>query len=230
MPITRQHFDQELSTLQHKILEMATCADEMVSRAVQALIEGDLKLAEEVVEQDDIVDQFDVDIEHKCLILIAQQQPVARDLRLIGTALKIITDIERIGDYAVDIARIAQRLARAEEFYRPIADLPRLTELTRMMLHDALQAFVQHNLDLVDKVIRDDDAVDDLYRTIRNQITHILATEQGRGILALNVMFAAKYLERVSDHSVNIAERVQFIETGDLKSHVRIASPFNSSA
>lgn len=209
---------------------MATCADEILSRAVQALIEGDMRLAAAVIAQDDIVDQYDVDIEYKCLILIAQEQPVARDLRVIGTALKVITDIERIGDYAVDIAHIAQRLARAEEFYRPIVDLPRLTELTRKMLYDALQAFVHHNLDLVDKVIRDDDAVDDLYRLIRNQITQIMATEHGRGLLALNVMFAAKYLERVSDHIVNIAERVAFIETGDLKSHIGTTMPNHSSA
>ena len=230
MPLTRQHFDNELNTLQHKMLEMATCADEMVSRAVQALIEGDVNLAEAVVHQDDIVDQYDVDIEHTCLLLIAREQPVARDLRLIGTALKAITDIERIGDYAVDIARIAQRLARAGEFYRPIVDLPRLTEMTRLMLHDALQAFVQHNLEMVDKVIKDDDGVDNLYRSMRDQITHIMATEHGRGLLALNVMFAAKYLERISDHTVNIVERVAFIETGDLKSHVRISTPSNNSA
>ena len=102
--------------------------------------------------------------------------------------------------------------------------------MTRTMLHDALQAFVQHNLEIVDKVIHDDDAVDNLYRSMRDQITHIMATEHGRGLLALNVMFAAKYLERISDHSVNIVERVAFIETGDLKSHVRIATPSNNSA
>ena len=230
MSTTRLHFEQELNALQHSILEMATCADEMLSRAVQALIEGDMRLADAVVAQDDIVDQYDVDIEYKCLMLIAQEQPVARDLRIIGTALKVITDIERIGDYAVDIAHIAQRLTRSEEFYRPIVDLPRLTELTRKMLYDALQAFVHHNLDLVDKVIRDDDAVDDLYHLIRNQITQIMVTEHGRGLLALNVMFAAKYLERVSDHIVNIAERVAFIETGDLKSHIGTTMPNHSSA
>jgi phosphate transport system protein len=230
MRTTRQRFEHELSILQNNILEMAASADDMVARSVKALIEGDAELAEEVVNQDDAVDQFDVDIEQKCLLLIVQEQPVARDLRVVGTALKIISDIERIGDYAVDIARIAQRLARAGEFYHPLVDLPLLTHLSRTMLHDALQAFAQHDLDLVAKVIKDDDEVDRVYKAIRDQVTRSLSDKPVRGLLLLNVMFAAKYLERISDHVVNIAERVAFIETNQLKTHLFAAAGSETSA
>lgn len=217
MQTTRIQFDQEIHALQEKILEMATCADTMVVSAIEALMSGDIGLTKEVVRRDDTIDQFDLEIEAICLRLIATQQPVARDLRIIGTALKVITDIERIGDYAVDIAKIGRRLSRAQELYRPLVDIPRLAHLTRAMLHDALQAFVHHDLVLVDKVIRDDDAVDELYHQMRDSLTQVIQQEPIRGLLALNLMFAAKYLERISDHVVNIAERVCFIETGELK-------------
>jgi phosphate transport system protein len=217
MTTTRAHFDTELSALRDKMLEMATCADNMVALSVEALETGDLELVHEVIQRDDTVDQLDLDIEARCLRLIATQQPVARDLRIIGTALKVITDIERIGDYAVDIAKIGRRLVRAHEMYHPLVDLPRLTQLSRVMLHDALQAFIHHDLDLVDRVIRSDDAVDALYHSMRTRLTHLLAEDPAHSLLALNTLFAAKYIERISDHVVNIAERVCFIETGDLK-------------
>ncbi len=214
---TRAHFDQEIHTLQNTMLEMATCADWMLSAAVEALMTGDAEAIRSVVLRDNVVDDFDIVIESKCLSLIATQQPVARDLRVIGTALKVITDIERIGDYAVDIAKIGRRMVRSHELYRPLVDLPLLARLTRDMLHDALQAFVNHDLDLVRKVIDDDDAVDKLYHQMRDDLTiHILSAGPHK-YAALSSLFAAKYLERASDHVVNIAERVNFIETGEAR-------------
>jgi len=212
----RTNFSHSISLLQEQILEMATCADTMVADSVRALIEGDVELVRQIVQRDDIVDRLDIEIEAQCLNLIALQQPVARDLRVIGTALKIITDIERIADYAVDIAKIGRRIQRNNEIYRPLVDLPQLTMLTRDMLRNALQAFIQHDLLLVEKVIQDDDAVDNLYHEMREYLTHVITTDSSKGLVALNVMFAAKYLERISDHVVNIAERVYFIEKGEL--------------
>ncbi len=222
----RVQYSEEISRLQEKILEMAVCADSMLAASVDSLISGDLEQIRSVVSQDDIVDNFDIEIEMKCLNLIATQQPVAHDLRVIGTALKVITDIERIADYAVDIAKIGRRLARKGEIYHPLVDLPLLTSLTRAMMHDALQAFVHHDLDLVEKVIQDDDAVDNLYHQMREDLTTVIQ-ENNRSVLALNLMFAAKYLERVSDHIVNIAERVYFIEKGVL--HQLAASHLSNS-
>ena len=214
---TRAHFDQEIHLLQDKMLEMATCADMMLASAVEGLMTGDTELIREVVRRDDIVDALDIEIEDKCLSLIATQQPVARDLRVIGTALKVITDIERIGDYAVDIAKIGRRMVRSHEIYRPLVDLPRLTQLTRDMLHDSLQAFVNHDLDLVRRVINDDDAVDRLYHQMRDDLTLHILRDDTHKYIALSILFAAKYLERASDHVVNISERVAFIETGRLR-------------
>ena len=210
------HFDYELKSLQESMLEMATCADTMLRNAVDALTTGDPRLVSEVIQRDEIIDRFDIEIENRCLMLIATQQPVARDLRVIGTALKVITDIERIGDYAVDIAKIARRLNRAQSLYSPLVDIPRLGEMARAMLYNALQAFVHQDLELVHKVVRDDDDVDRLYHQIRDDLTVRMLNDSSRSYLALNLLFAAKYLERVGDHVVNIAERVHFIETGFL--------------
>jgi phosphate transport system protein len=219
MTATRTRFEQELAMLQEKILEMATCADVMVAAAVEGLIRGDLDTLEGVILRDDSIDILDLEIENQCLHLIATQQPVGEDLRIIGTALKVITDIERIGDYAVDIAKIGRRLARNQELYFPLVDLPHITELSRKMLHDALQAFVHHDLDLVAKVISDDDAVDALYHKMRDDLTQTLMQDNARSYLCISLLFAAKSLERIGDHIVNIAERVSFIETGVLPSH-----------
>lgn len=222
---TRAHFDQEIHALQNKMLEMATCADWMLSAAVDALMTGDAEVIRSVVLRDDVVDDLDVMIETKCLSLIATQQPVARDLRVIGTALKVITDIERIGDYAVDIAKIGRRMVRSHELYRPLVDLPLLAQLTRDMLHDALQAFVNHDLELVQKVISDDDAVDRLYHQMRDDLTQHILDAGPHKYAALSSLFAAKYLERASDHVVNIAERVCFIETGELRQLSAVPPP-----
>jgi len=219
MTTTRTRFEQDIKTLQEKILEMATCADMMVAAAVEGLMLGDSDLLENVIERDDLVDTLDLDIENQCLHLIATQQPKDQHLRIIGTALKVITDIERIGDYAVDIAKIGRRLARQQELYRPVVDLPHLTHLSRSMLNDALNAFVHHDLDLVAKVIKDDDAVDTLYHQMRDTLMQTIMADNTHSYLMVNLLFAAKYLERVSDHIVNIAERVSFIETGVLPAH-----------
>ncbi len=216
MTTTEAPFKGEIGRLQDRILEMATCADHMVALAIESLITGNLALVKEVLKRDDTVDRLDLDIERQCLTIIATRSLADRDLRIIGTALKISTDIERIGDYAVDIAKIGRRIVKAQDMYRPLVDLPRLAQLSRNMLHDALRAFIDQDLVLVEQVIAADDAVDKLYHQIRNTLTHTLTQEPARGLVALNVMFAAKYLERISDHVVNIAERVNFIETGCL--------------
>lgn len=217
MMVTRSIFNEQLEALQERILEMATCADAMVGDAVHSLMSGDTELAREVVRRDASVDKIDLDVESACLRLIVTQQPVAHDLRVIGTALKAITDIERIGDYAVDIAKIGRRLSKSGASYRPLVDLPRLTQLSREMLRDALQAFVRRDMQLVDRVIQSDDAVDRLYHEMRALLINKMGEDPDSSVLAINVLFAAKYLERISDHVVNIADRVRFMETGELK-------------
>jgi phosphate transport system protein len=192
---------------------MGTATEEMVRDAVAALVNQDMTLAESIIPRDDTVDRMDQDIEARCLRLLALQQPMASDLRIIGTALKVITDIERIGDHAVDISKIARRMAQ-EVAYKPLVDIPRLGEMTRAMLHDALEAFVHRDLARVEQVIAADDAVDALYAQMRQDLQDIMKENPASVLQASYLLFVAHYLERICDHCINIVERVAFIETG----------------
>ncbi|MGO8670546.1 MAG: phosphate signaling complex protein PhoU [Capsulimonadaceae bacterium] len=220
--MTRTHYEEELDKLRHLLLKMGSHVDQMVAQAMEALTQQDIALAESVMRMDDIVDNLDVQIESQCMVLIALQQPMARDLRLIGTALKVITDLERIGDHAVDIAKVARKLAR-DSFYKPLVDLPRMNTLVRGMLHDALAAFVAHDLSLVDRVVRADDEVDDLFHQLRSELHATMERNSSLVVQASYLLFVAHYLERIADHIVNIAERVYYVETSSLvqlaKSH-----------
>lgn len=215
MAVTRVMFEEELETLRHRLLEMGSDADAMVERAVRALTTQNVEIAEMVIQSDDALDSLDVQIEADCMRLIALQQPMARDLRLIGTALKVITDLERIGDHAVDIAKVARKLAR-DTFYKPLVDLPRMAERVRVMLKNAMAAFVNHDLKMVDTVVRADDEVDTLFHQLRDELHAVMRNNPSLVVQASYLLFVAHYLERIADHTVNIAERVYYVETGDL--------------
>lgn len=221
MPLTRQQFDEGLAGLRHRFLEMGAAVDTMLSKAVQAVVEADEAVATEVVHADDAIDQMDIDIEMECIRLIAQEAPVARDVRLIGSILKSIADMERIADYAVDVAKIGRRLMRKGVLYQPLVDLSRLTELVRMMLRDAMMAIANHDLDLVAKIIRDDDGVDELFHVQRDFLIAHIQERPTDAFLSVYLMFAGKYLERAADHATNIAERVYYAETGHLLGKVQ---------
>lgn len=215
MATTRLQFAEELESLRHQLLEMGSEADSMVAQAVHALITQDPALAEEVIARDDVVDEQDLRIESECMRMIALQQPLARDLRLIGTALKVITDLERIGDHAVDIAKIARKLA-LETFYKPLVDLPHMAECVRYMLRNAMAAFVNHDLEQVDNVVVADDEVDALFHKIRDELHAVMRRDPQLVVQGSYLLFVAHYLERIADHTVNIAERVHYVETGSL--------------
>jgi phosphate transport system protein len=213
MPPTRQHFDEDLDTLRRRLLEMGTSAEELVRDAITALTQQDMALAATIIPRDDAVDRMELEIEALCLRLMARQQPLASDLRLIGTALKAVTDIERIGDHAVDIARIAQRMSH-EMLYKPLVDIPRMGEMARQMLHDSLEAFIHHDLDLVEAVIAFDDQLDDLYARMQRDLQAVMRRDPASVSQASYLLFVAHYLERIGDHCTNIAERVAFLKTG----------------
>lgn len=214
-PITRQQFEAELDRLRQRLVEMGKEADRMVQGAFEALQQRDVELAEQVISWDDKIDDLDISIETDCIRLIALQQPMARDLRLIGTAMKIITDLERIGDHAVDIAKVAKKLAQ-QPFPKPLVDIGRLAAAVRKMLEDALAAFVRHDLELVQEVVRADDEVDTIYHKTRDDLIRIMLKEPDQVYRAIYLLFVAHYLERIADHAVNIAERVHYVETGEL--------------
>jgi len=225
MASTRLHFLEELTALQDQLLEMGSEANAMLNEAVRALVEQDEERANQVIARDEIVDEQDLQIEAECMRLIALQQPLARDLRLVGTAFKVITDLERIGDHAVDIAKVARKLAR-ETFYQPLVDIPHMANLVSRMLKEVMAAFVSHDLDAVDAVVAADDQVDLLFHKLRDDLHAVMRRDPTLVVQASYLLFVAHYLERIADHTVNIAERIYYVETGSLSqlSHSHQAS------
>lgn len=209
---TRQSYTEELDSLKESIGEMGRLASEAIVRAMEAVVKQDTELAERVIESDDILDEMEVDIESRCLSLIARQQPLAGDLRVIATGMKIATDLERIGDAAVDIARIALRIGHTP-LIKPLVDLPRMAQMAESMLSDSLRAYRTRDIALADKVCRADDAVDDLYSQIfRELLTYMMERPQTIS-QATDLIFAARHLERVADHATNIGEWVVYLAT-----------------
>lgn len=215
MSLTRIQFEEQLEELRNMLLQMGSQADIAVAEAMRALTELSIEVAEVVITRDDEIDEMDLRIEAECMRLLALQHPLARDLRLVGTALKIITDLERIGDHAVDIAKVARKLANMPT-HGPLADLPRMAGAVRNMLRTALDAFVRHDLDLVAEAITADDEVDYLFHMIRADLHKVMQSDPELVVEASYLLFVAHYLERMADHAVNIAERVFFAETGEL--------------
>ncbi len=196
---------------------MGTLTGTMLTQAVEALQQNDVALAQGVLAQDDAVDELDRKIEAQCIRLLALQQPMARDLRQIEGALKVITDLERIGDHAVDIAKIARKMS--QEFYlkQPLLDVAPLAGMALTMVHQSLEALVRHDLALAVKVCDDDDDVDEAFKVLREELLTLTQREPSHIFPASYLLLAVVYLERIADHATNIAERVYYIETGDRK-------------
>ncbi len=209
----RQSYDDELEALRQSLLSMGQFVGEAIRQAVQSLIKQDIELAKQVMVGDDVVDDMEIDIEDKCMVLIATQQPLARDLRIIGAAMKISTDLERMGDHAYDIANVAIRLADKAPLKKFIV-IPRMAELAQQMVNDALDAYVRLDTLLAEQVCEADDEVDRLYdHVFRELLTYML--EDPRNISqATQLIFVARYLERIADHATNICEWTIFLETG----------------
>ena len=161
MTITRQSYSQELESLRQDILKMGTQVELAIGQAVTSLTKQDLEMAKLVMAGDDDIDQLESEIEDKCMLLIARQQPLARDLRIIGTGLKITTDLERVGDHAFDIAKITLSIAK-QPLIKPLVDIPRMSEMAQKMLRDSLNAYINLDITLAEQVCADDDAVDEL--------------------------------------------------------------------
>jgi phosphate transport system protein len=219
---TSKHYEQQLRELKDRLLLMSHKAEQMISDSIRALVERRPSLAEDVIERDDELDKLEISIDELCYAVLALEQPVARDLRFIATALKIVRDIERIGDIAVNIAERSRELIQEPELKR-LVDLPIMADAAQKILKDSLDAFVNSDPDLAEKVIVNDNFVDDLYEQIfRELLTYML--EDPRSISrAIKLIFIAKHLERVGDHSANIAEMVVFLVRGkDIRHATRL--------
>ena len=210
----RHGFDQDLEALRRELLLMGEVVKQTIKNAVTALKTKDMALARSVMDGDDVIDRMQVEIEDRCIALIARQQPVATDLRILGTGLKITTDLERMGDHAFDSAKIAGEIG-AEPRIKPLVDIPRMAELAQAMLQDCLQAYLNLDVQLAEKVIRDDDKVDQLYLQVYRDLLNYMIDDPTTINQATQLLFVARYLERIADHSTNVAEWVIYLVTGE---------------
>ena len=212
----RHKFDEELEILNNNLIEMGGLIEDAIESSVEALIKKDINLAQKVIAMDNVTDDKERAIERHCLKLLLQQQPVARDLRLISTALKMITDMERIGDQAADISEITLQLA-PQEYIKELEHIPQMAKAAMKMVTDSIDAFVRKDLELAAQVIKDDDIVDDFFNIIKDELLLLIQKNINNGEQAIDFLMIAKYLERIGDHAENIAEWVIFSITGEHK-------------
>lgn len=210
---TRHNYDQELEGLRGEILKMGEAVSVAITEAVQSLAKQNVELARKVIANDDIIDKMEIDIEDHCMVLIARQQPLARDLRVIGTGMKIATDLERMGDHAYDIASVTLRIAN-QPLLKPLVDIPRMAEMAQKMLNDALTAYVNLDTQLAEKVCHADDDVDNLYQQVFRELLTYMIEDPRTISQATQLIFVGRYLERVADHATNIAEWIIYLATG----------------
>lgn len=214
-----RHYDEELQELRHLVLEMGGFVERQVADAMRALVDRDEEFARLIIERDRTVNRMDVQIDDICLRLLALHQPAGRDLRLITTALKITTDLERSGDMAENIAERAIELSREPQL-KPLIDLPRMAAIAQGMLRQALDAFVREDPDMALQVCHQDDSVDGLAdQLLRELLTFMMENPQTIS-RALRLIFVSKYIERLADHATNIAEMVIFMVKGKSIRHM----------
>lgn len=210
----RRYFDSQLETLHTQIIEMGAMVEEAIEDSIKALENRDIELARQVMERDMEVNAAERDIEKQCLNLILRQQPVAKDLRDIGSALKIITDMERIGDQASDIAEITIRLIKEGSSYQ-VENIPKMAATAMSMVKQSVTAFVETDTALAQEIIRRDDQVDALFDKVKQQLVDMITKDKvAFADTFANLLMIAKYLERIADHATNIAEWIQFSVTG----------------
>lgn len=211
----RSNFEAQLRLLQQKMTEMGAYCEHIIALAAKSLLEGNTETAWEAKKQERLIDQLEREIEGICLKLILHEQPVARDLRAISAALKMVTDLERIGDQAAVIAEITPLLhGRTGEACREIRTM---AEGAIRMVTDSVDAYVKQDLALVQAVSDADDAIDEAFARTKKALIRMIADNPDDGEYALNLLLIAKYLERIADHAVNVAEWVEFSVTGVLK-------------
>ena len=214
----RNRFDQQLAQLNHEMIEMGALCEEVIALSSRALTEGNVTLAAKVAPLDSEIDHKEREIENLCLKLLLQQQPVARDLRQISAALKMITDMERIGDQAEDIAEIAGFLGGRQAENDGL--LKKMAEAVIQMVTESVDAYVKCDIILAKKVLAADDTVDDYFAQVKQSLIGKIAENPGNGEYALDLLMIAKYFERIGDHATNIAEWVIYSVTGVHKDEI----------
>ena len=209
----RNRFDRQLEELNNGLIHMGSLIEQAIEVAVDGLVQQDVEKAKQAMEFEEEINHAEREIEALCLKLLLQQQPVASDLRLISAALKMITDMERIGDHATDISELTMFLAKQPHRIN-MGHIKQMAKETIVMVIKSLEAFVNRDMEQANAVIAQDDVVDDLFLTVKKEILVILRENIAYGEQAEDLLMAAKYFERIGDHAVNIAEWVIFSITG----------------
>ncbi|KOF58109.1 MULTISPECIES: phosphate signaling complex protein PhoU [Clostridium] len=212
--MTRKVFDLHLEELHTDLLRMGSFVEKQIYECIEALVNQDIKTAEEIIKNDDIVDGMQKSIEDKAIRLTAMQQPIAADLRNIFTTVKIITDLERIADHAVDIAKAIKRL-KDEKYVKPLIDIPKMGNIVKNMIKGALDAYVDENLDKAYEVCKMDDELDAIYKHVFSDLLLMMGSDSKTINQATQFLFICKYFERVGDRTTNICESTIYLITGE---------------
>lgn len=216
----RLSFEHELNLLKDNLCEMGRLIETAIEKTLEAFETQNEVLANEIIQGDRNVNDIEKTIESRCLSLILKQQPVARDLRIVTTALKVVTDMERIGDHAADIAELILREKR-EQIYNLVKHIPEMGKVAKSMVHDAVDAFTRLDMAKAKEVIERDDVVDDLFDQVKDEVATLLRTTSEQVDQCVDILMIAKYFERIGDHAVNICEWTEFHETGSVN-NIRI--------
>lgn len=217
----RAGFQHEIAALNEELATMGTMIEEAIERCFQSMEQEDKDGAQEIIRGDRRINDMEKAIEAHCLSLMLKQQPVvAGDLRIVSTALKVVTDMERIGDHAADIAELVLRMD-STRIYEEIKAIPQMAEAAKNMVHDAVQAFINCDVEAAKENIKKDDMVDELFNRVKEEIVKQLKSDTGHIDGCIDAIMVAKYLERIGDHAVNICEWTEFHETGELN-HIRL--------
>ena len=212
----RHTFSEALEKLHRDLLNMGALVEEAIHLSVKSLATRDLALAEQVIRDDDEIDRLNLSIERDCFRLIALQQPMASDLRRIGTVLKVVTDLERMADNAVTIAKATIRL-KEETYVKQLIDIPKMATLTEAMVRDALNAYINLDTEKAYQIGRNDDEVDALYKQIHNELLELMKKSPDTVHQATQFLFVAHSLERIADHATNLGEWVIYLVTGKIE-------------
>lgn len=214
--MTREHYSQELADLRGSVVAMASMTNKAIDNAVTALARRDVRLAEQVIASDRAINEHRWRTEEQALLVIATQAPMARDLRMIAAVIHIVTDLERMADHAAGIAKIALQTAEQAPL-KPLVDIPRMSEIARTMLHDAITAFIDDDQAAARAIVARDDEVDALYEQIYRELLTFMLADPKTIDQATHLLWAAHNLERIADRVTNICERVVFAATGHLE-------------
>ena len=212
----RKTFDAELQELNYEMIDMAAAAEDAIDVVTESLTSGDPEAAKSAVEMTKSMDQMERDIENRCLRLLLQQQPVARDLRTISAALKMVTDLQRIGDQCANIAEIALLLKTPQKQTQSLADIRTMSQKAGVMVKRSIFAYVNRDTEAAKAVIALDDEVDEFFRTIKAELVELIVENREEADQAIDLIIITKYLERIADHAVNIAQWAIFCVTGEI--------------